>query len=353
MKMKLSMETMLLFSILAIHNIQTVHTATIARLDDIQKSIEKVQQKYSDNNDNNNNINNKIDERIDNKNSIQNDNKNNKLDTQSTKSKSIDIPTDNLNDASSNRHNKMLEYFNYFPQLMTAQYPQQNLYQSNFYGDDFIDYEEDDSMSRGNRRRPASNQNSPIYYIRLPPTPYMFVPGMGYISQPPTIQPLASPFPMPHPIRQVPINPFINLPINFITNGKPTNIYQWSAPPPPPQMPQPQQQIDNNFGPQYPSYLPTRPNRPTYRPKPYLQDSKITHLKGPFVFNGRPEEVFVLQNSSPYSQQYTPNFHNSPYSGGSYSSSPFGSAAFGQPAYNTPYNAPFNSVYTNPLPNYY
>lgn len=351
MKMKSSTKTILLFSMVAIYNIHTVHTATIARLDDIQKSIEKVQQQYSDNNNNNNN---KLDERIDNKNLIQNDNK---IDSQS-KSKSIDLSSDNLkSEESSVRHNKMLEYFNYYPQIMTAQYPQQNLYQSNFYGDDFADYEEDDNMSRGNRRRPGANQNSPIYYIRLPPTPYMFVPGMGYISQPPTIQPLASPFPMPHPIRQVPINPFINLPINFITNGKPTNIYQWSAPapPPPPPPPMSQQPIDNSFGPQYPSYLPTRPNRPTYRPKPYLQDSKITHLKGPFVFNGRPEEVFVLQNQSPYGPpQYNPNF-NSPYSGGSYTSSPFGNAAFSQPAYNTPYNAPppYNSIFTNPLQNYY
>lgn len=31
--------------------------------------------------------------------------------------------------------------------------------------------------------------DSNIYYIRLPPTPYMFVPGLGYVSQPPKYSP--------------------------------------------------------------------------------------------------------------------------------------------------------------------
>lgn len=342
--MKSSAKTILVFSVVAIYHMHVAQSATIARLDDIQKSIEKVQQQYSSDN--------KIDERIDNTNLIvENDNnKEYKIDAV-LKGKSIEIPSENLKSEPSIRHNKMLDYFNYFPSIMAAaQYGQPNYYQSNFYEGDFPEFEEDDTMARGNRRRPAASQNSPIYYIRLPPTPYMFVPGMGYISQPPTIQPLASPFPMPHPIRQVPINPFINVPVNFLTNGKPTNIYQWNAQP---QLPPPTQ-IDNSFGPQYPNYLPSRPQRPTYRPKPtYVPDSKITHLKGPFVFNGRPEEVFVLQNS-PYGPQYNTQY-NSPYSGGGYVNPSFGGSSFSQPTYNTPYNAPsaFNSIYTDHLQNYY
>lgn len=38
--------------------------------------------------------------------------------------------------------------------------------------------------------------DSNIYYIRLPPTPYMYVPGLGYVSQPPKYSP--PPF-APHP----------------------------------------------------------------------------------------------------------------------------------------------------------
>lgn len=163
-----------------------------------------------------------------------------------------------------------------------------------YYGDYS---EEDEIVSRmspvGNRRRPttASYKNSPIYYIRLPPTPYMFIPGLGYISQPPSYAPMAS---VPQPI-----SPFYNLPLDFISNGKPTGIYQWGSP-------------SNELNPQYvqhstqfdlyPSYH-QRPQRPSYsqRPigslNPFNQKSKVTNLKGPYIFNGRPEGVYLLRNS--------------------------------------------------------
>lgn len=52
------------------------------------------------------------------------------------------------------------------------------------YEGDENELDETDDGSRANtKRRPSNKQNSPIFYIRLPPTPYMFVPGMGYISQ--------------------------------------------------------------------------------------------------------------------------------------------------------------------------
>lgn len=164
-----------------------------------------------------------------------------------------------------------------------------------FYG--FSDSDEE-IMSRqnpGNRRRPAGNfKNSPIYYVRLPPTPYMFVPGLGYVSQPPTYTPMS---PVPPPI-----SPFYNLPLDFISNGKPTNIYQWGSPVNTFAASQPQyvQQSAPQYG-SYPSQY-QRPQRPSFqRPmnsmNPYVQESKITNLKGPFLFNGRPEEIFLLQNS--------------------------------------------------------
>jgi hypothetical protein len=182
------------------------------------------------------------------------------------------------------------------------------MYPSEFY-DDFADFyggfgEDEEIMSRtntGNRRRPASGnyKNSPIYYIRLPPTPYMFVPGLGYISNPPSYSPMA---PVPQPI-----SPFYNLPLDFISNGKPTNIYQWASPP----QPQFVQQPSQFGGYQQPAYQrPQRPQRPyPQRPmNPFIQESKVTNLKGPFLFNGRPEEIFVLQNS------YSPRPYDSLYS---------------------------------------
>ena len=118
----------------------------------------------------------------------------------------------------------------------------------------------------------APYSDSPIYYIRLPPTPYVFVPGLGYVSQP-------SPPPPPAPLSSQ-INPFINLPIDFIANGKPTNIYQWSG--------APAMETAMTDGPSLPSY-------PYPKPKP---DSSVNNLnKGPYIFNGRPSDVYVLRDS--------------------------------------------------------
>lgn len=121
-------------------------------------------------------------------------------------------------------------------------------------------------------------QESNIYYIRLPPTPYMFVPGLGYVSQPPTystghlrppithLRPQVNPY-RPHNVYNSPvneINPFINVPVDFVSNGKPTGVYQWQSP----------------------SYQPTKP-----RP-----ESQITTLnKGPYFFNGRPQSIYLLR----------------------------------------------------------
>ncbi|XP_021913087.1 leucine-rich repeat extensin-like protein 5 [Zootermopsis nevadensis] len=124
-------------------------------------------------------------------------------------------------------------------------------------------------------KNPIPYPDSPIYYIRLPPTPYVFVPGMGYVSQPPPPSPLSSQ-----------VSPFINLPIDFIANGKPTNIYQWSG------APTMEPGITELNRPSLPSY-------PYPKPKPPAKpDSTINNLNnGPYVFNGRPSDVYVLRDS--------------------------------------------------------
>ncbi|KAJ6637011.1 hypothetical protein Bhyg_09737 [Pseudolycoriella hygida] len=242
-------------------------------------------------------------------------------------------PREFLNTQQSIRKNKMIDYFAYIgtpdqaPDPVISPYHTPEYYNQQGYYGAMHPMEADDYMSRANRRRPSGNENSPIYYIRLPPTPYMFVPGMGYISQPPTIQPLAPQYSLPAP---VPVNPFVNVPIDFLSNGKPTNVNYWPGASP-------------SFGPQYPSYLPARPtHRPGYRPKPYLHDSKITHLKGPYIFNGRPEDVYVLPNDpfqqSPYRPHYSSNFNSHPYS---------------NQMYNTAYNSGFNPAYSDPMQNFY
>lgn len=231
------------------------------------------------------------------------------------------------------RQHKMLGFYGFVPAFapIPAYYPTLPFPSTDLYGD-YSNYggyptpsyapnsidgnnsgeeDEDEAMSRANqKKRPSTHfKNSPIYYIRLPPTPYMFVPGLGYISQPPTIQPMA-------PVLPPPVSPFYNLPINFVSNGKPTGVYQW-----PPQS-------------QYPFGAPQRPpQRPSYRPYPrpplsppppsnqnsfiqqqqmqqhqqqQQQDSKITNLKGSYLFNGRPEEIYLLPQN-PYTASYYPD----------------------------------------------
>lgn len=147
--------------------------------------------------------------------------------------------------------------------------------------------------------------NSPIFYIRLPPTPYMFVPGMGYISQPPTIGP-----PMP-PQFPPQADPFINLPIDFVSNGKPTGVYQWSGAP---GYPQPPQMDPYGYGPAQPMMPPSRPsyNAPSYskpKPKPTPPNSKVTKLNGQYVFNGKPgDSVYVLRDT--YNSIYSDALQN-------------------------------------------
>lgn len=96
------------------------------------------------------------------------------------------------------------------------------------------------------------------------------------------------PQPPPPPASSI----FYNLPLDFISNAKPTNIYHWGSQAYAPQ-------------PQYtPSYQRPTPQRPYQRPmNPYLQESKVTNLKGQFLFNGRPEEIYVLPPSA-YSSIY-------------------------------------------------
>lgn len=171
---------------------------------------------------------------------------------------------------------------------------------------------EDVVMSRaaGERRplSPHASRNSPIYYVRLPPTPYMFVPTnlpAGPFGS--SFSPLLTYQPMP---TFSTFGSVFNLPVNFLANGKPSGIYQMNG-------------ASNDMSP-FASGLgsgfnvrPPTPSNP-YRPTPAAppqgfgnlqqsfglatmpapqQDSKLTSVKRPFVFNGRPEDIFILPNN--------------------------------------------------------
>ncbi|XP_066250748.1 uncharacterized protein [Euwallacea similis] len=166
------------------------------------------------------------------------------------------------------RQGKNLQFYDYMqPEVDYDSYGMHN--------DDYVSMEIDENdLSRTipNRKRARPPQppqyNSPIYYIRLPPQPYMFVPGLGYMSQPP-----------PNPMSQ-----FLNIPVSFVANGKPSSIYQWTG------------------GIDIPTAAPPLPpttTKPKPKPvkKPLLPDSTIHRLPGQFVFNGKPEDIFVLRDS--------------------------------------------------------
>ncbi|GLH13853.1 Uncharacterized protein GBIM_18336 [Gryllus bimaculatus] len=158
------------------------------------------------------------------------------------------------------RADKQLPYFAAYapPGMLPPQYFDYSAYQ------DSGDHNEVLSRTEpGGARKPAPFPDSPVYYIRMPPTPYVFVPGLGYVSQPPAPPPAFS--------------PFINLPVDFVANGKPTSVY-WRPG--------------------------TRPPAP-----PSQQDTPVTQLdQGPYVFNGRPNDLFVLRNT--YNSLYNDALQN-------------------------------------------
>lgn len=239
--------------------------------------------------------------------------------------------------------------------------------------EDYMDNTDDEMMSRA---RPSGThrkkyEDSPIYYIRIPPSPYVHVPGYGYVSESPSLKPPPqvvqneppskvnngglynqnymqpnqnyqdpssqpdymsslmgamsnfmpsqnymnfNPAPAPsnyfsnyqntmtnvpyqndqynpsgavYPANTFPLNsqytgtggshnkyqnsPIYNLPLQFLANGKPTSIYT------------------------LPNEIQATPVKPS---KPHRPDSPIYHLdKGPYVFNGKPSDIYMLRNA--------------------------------------------------------
>lgn len=177
------------------------------------------------------------------------------------------------------------------------------------------DYDEN-IFSRANRRRPSKGgplRNSPIFYIRLPPTPYMFMPTPvpQYNFNP---SPYQNPY-MQNPYMQQPPppppNPFINVPVNYMSNAKPVGVYQYQTGYQQPQAgPAMRFPSLNGYGPnpvrQRPSYSAASAAAAATGNGYNNPDSKITHLKGPFIFNGRPEDIYLLQNlqTTPYNANF-------------------------------------------------
>ncbi|XP_076234807.1 uncharacterized protein LOC143179452 [Calliopsis andreniformis] len=148
-------------------------------------------------------------------------------------------------------------------------------------------------------------QESNIFFIRLPPTPYMFVPGLGYISQPPTYstsklrpQHSYSKPARPKPTYQPGGNPFIKLPIDFVSNGKPTSVYQWQKK----HVKKPTDSPITNLDSLSSEFVSNGKPTSIYQWQSNLQpvkgsDDLVNNLnKGPYTFNGKPSSFFLLKS---------------------------------------------------------
>lgn len=187
--------------------------------------------------------------------------------------------TDNTADLEQTRQQKSIPFYEYY-QPEEIDY---NIYDPE--AEDYIgvDLEENELSRTVPSRKRYNNRpqqfNSPIYYIRLPPQPYMFIPGLGYVSQPSTN----------------PMNQFLNVPVSFLANGKPSTIYQWTG------------AIDQFPGVVSNPPAPVLPAKPKPQP-PKHTDSTIHRVPGQFVFNGKPDDIYVLRDS--YNSLYSDALQN-------------------------------------------
>ncbi|XP_020300624.1 uncharacterized protein LOC109864120 [Pseudomyrmex gracilis] len=188
-------------------------------------------------------------------------------------------------------------------------------------------YEVDDSSEITTKDRLSGEseryQESDIFYIRLPPTPYMFVPGLGYISQPPAystaalkpqisliaqtlpqLSPHMRPTVRPQPAAaavvaaasQQTVNPFIKLPIDFVSNGKPTSVYQWQKKPGKKPTDSPITNLDELSAGFVSNGKPTSVYQWQANLKPAKRpDNSLNSLDmGPYTFNGKLTGVYLL-----------------------------------------------------------
>ncbi|KAK7071518.1 hypothetical protein SK128_013300, partial [Halocaridina rubra] len=131
--------------------------------------------------------------------------------------------------------------------------------------------------------------NSPIFYIRLPPAPYVYMPGLGYVS------PNTNTF------------KFVRPDLDFVNNGRPSSIYHYkgsnTTTTPKPTTTTETTTITPSSTTTTTTEKPSEPNK-----KP---NSNITWLPGPWVFNGRPSNIFIF--SSPHKPGHLDSLHKKYY----------------------------------------
>jgi hypothetical protein len=155
----------------------------------------------------------------------------------------------------------------------------------NFPPYDFINFARTNGLGDESSKRTLVNGNSPVFYIRLPPAPYVLVPGFGYISPHPysSHSPALANSVVMSPDAMMPggggghhhkepsgSKNVISLPLKFLSNGRPSQIES-----------------------------PTVPTKKLPPKKQNISDSKITTALlsgGKYSFNGRPNGVFIVRS---------------------------------------------------------
>uniref|UniRef100_A0A1B0BNU4 Uncharacterized protein n=1 Tax=Glossina palpalis gambiensis TaxID=67801 RepID=A0A1B0BNU4_9MUSC len=117
-----------------------------------------------------------------------------------------------------------------------------------------------------------------------------------------------------------PFSSIFNVPVNFMSNGKPNNIYQMGGSPNDIQTHLQYNHVPSNYNSLSFDPKQSQPNNHPYDPTLTLStydnpspsnvlnsayigsmsdqpDSRLTHLKRHYYFNGRPEDIYVLQNN--------------------------------------------------------
>ncbi|XP_066966344.1 uncharacterized protein [Macrobrachium rosenbergii] len=112
--------------------------------------------------------------------------------------------------------------------------------------------------------------NSPIYYIRLPPSPYVYMPGLGYVS------PNTDTF------------KFIRPGIDFVNNGRPSSIFHFKGASTTPKTPTTTTTT--------PAPATTTTTAKPAKPSPTKKPSSIHWLTGTWMFNGRPSNLFIFNS---------------------------------------------------------
>ncbi|XP_068247409.1 uncharacterized protein [Palaemon carinicauda] len=130
--------------------------------------------------------------------------------------------------------------------------------------------------------RPKVNHavtNSPIYYIRLPPSPYVYMPGLGYVS------PNANTF------------KFVRPEVDFVNNGRPSSIFHFKGDSfTTPKTTTTSTTTTTTTTTTTPAPITASTTSKPVKPSPTKKPSSIHWLSGTWMFNGRPSNLFIFNS---------------------------------------------------------